>query len=142
MSTVASASIQIATREHSASPSIAETTSVALLGLGNVGSAVASLAARSAEPRFTIAGALVRDTGRTRTAGVAGIQATTNPEALLDARPDALVEVLGGEALRQQDQVENQQACGIDQPGRNRAAARPRRWCAKAKCPRLIFWSR
>jgi homoserine dehydrogenase len=97
MSTVATASIQIATREHSASPPTSETVSVALLGLGNVGNAVARLAARSAEPRFTLAGALVRDTGRPRTVGVAaGIPATTNPEALLDARPDALVEVLGG----------------------------------------------
>ncbi len=95
MSTVAS--LQIATRDQYASTVSAGRISLALLGLGQVGTAVADLACRAAEPGFAVAGALVRDTARPRAGGPAdGVAVTTSPDALLDQRPDAVVEVLGG----------------------------------------------
>ncbi len=97
MTTVASAPVQITARDQYASPQLPGQISLALLGLGQVGGAVADLARRSAAPAFTIAGALVRDTARARTAGAADhVAVTTSPEALLHGRPDAIVEVLGG----------------------------------------------
>jgi homoserine dehydrogenase len=97
MSTVATDALQIATRNEYASAVGAERIALALFGLGNVGAAVADLARCSAEPAFLVTGALVRDTARPRTArAVDGVAVTTSPEALLDARPDAVVEVLGG----------------------------------------------
>jgi homoserine dehydrogenase len=69
---------------------------VALLGLGQVGSAVAALA-RAAEDdthRFTITSALVRNAARLRS--VDGIPLVTDPAIALDPRPDVVVEVLGG----------------------------------------------
>jgi homoserine dehydrogenase len=68
---------------------------VVLLGLGQVGSAVARLAARAADPSrpaVEVIGALVRHPGR-RTGGV---PLTDDPDLLLAAAPDVVVEVLGG----------------------------------------------
>jgi homoserine dehydrogenase len=69
---------------------------VALLGLGQVGSAVARLAAQSASapgPTVDVIGALVRDPRRHRADEFA---LTTDPEKLLNDAPDVVVEVLGG----------------------------------------------
>jgi homoserine dehydrogenase len=68
----------------------------ALLGFGNVGSAIARLAARqprSASHTIRIVGALVRHSAHRKHADV---PLTSNPAALLDAGPDVLIEVLGG----------------------------------------------
>jgi homoserine dehydrogenase len=70
---------------------------IALLGLGNVGSAVARLAARlhaEGSHRFHVEGALVRDVTRSRP--VPPLTLTTDPGVLFKAGPDVLVEVLGG----------------------------------------------
>lgn len=97
MTTVTSESLPFATCDPCGSASVPERISIALLGLGQVGGAVADLARRSAEPAFTIAGALVRDTARPRRDGdTVRVAVTTSPEALLHTRPDVVVEVLGG----------------------------------------------
>jgi homoserine dehydrogenase len=71
--------------------------SIALLGLGQVGSAFARLVA-TAPPELgrtvKITGALVSNTSREAPAG--GVPLTADPRALLDGRPDVVVEVLGG----------------------------------------------
>lgn len=72
--------------------------SIALLGLGHVGSAVAGLVLeppRPARRRFRITGALVRDVHRQRP-GVGDVARTRMGDTLLDPPPDVLVEVLGG----------------------------------------------
>jgi homoserine dehydrogenase len=68
-----------------------------LLGHGNVGSAITRLAGRvpgDTGHAVRILGALVRDPAARRQH--AGVPLTSNPAALLDARPDVLIEVLGG----------------------------------------------
>ena len=69
---------------------------IALLGCGNVGAALARLAARDHHPLapLTILGALVRDTSRLR--DTHGASLTTNPDALLASSPTVVVELLGG----------------------------------------------
>jgi homoserine dehydrogenase len=70
---------------------------IALLGLGQIGSAVArcaSLSAGSAQP-VRVACALVRDPSRDR-ADVPAIPLITDPRAIFALRPDAIVEALGG----------------------------------------------
>ena len=69
---------------------------VALFGLGQIGSAVARLAAQSAStsaPTIDVIGAFVRDPRRHTPNGFA---LTTDPEDLLSDSPDVVVEVLGG----------------------------------------------
>src|SRR5687768_14110308 len=78
--------------------SLAREVRVALLGLGNVGAALASLAAQCAERdcRFTITSALVRDVHRRRAIGAAIVPVTDDPADPLASKPDVLVEVMGG----------------------------------------------
>jgi homoserine dehydrogenase len=66
---------------------------VALLGLGQVGAAVARLAGHTPGRRIEVTGALVR-----RPAGRNGwpFPLVADPRALLDGRPDVVIEVLGG----------------------------------------------
>ena len=64
---------------------------VGLLGLGQVGSAVARLAN---ETSIRIEAALVRDPRSRRR--VDDVPVTTRADAILDSRPDVIVEVLGG----------------------------------------------
>jgi homoserine dehydrogenase len=68
---------------------------IALLGCGNVGTAVTRLAARAADRPFTILGALVRDPARPRETPVRPVL-TTEPAALLESNPSVVVELLGG----------------------------------------------
>lgn len=73
--------------------------SVALLGAGHVGSALAREAARPSSPlagRVRIAAALVRDADRPRVRELPPAVLTTNAERILDSSPDVVVEVLGG----------------------------------------------
>jgi homoserine dehydrogenase len=70
---------------------------IGLLGLGQIGSAVARLAADSHDllgRRVTVASALVRDPDRR--ARVPGVPLTTTVRSVFDAQPDVVVEVLGG----------------------------------------------
>ena len=86
------------TRERvSPSATSARPIEVALLGLGQIGSAVARGAAESPFPGIRIVGALVRNA--TRRPGISALDAralTSNPADLFAARPDVIVEVLGG----------------------------------------------
>jgi len=69
---------------------------IALLGCGNVGAALARLAAREADHTpFTILGALVRDPARARDVPIAP-PFTTDPDGLLELAPSVVVELLGG----------------------------------------------
>lgn len=73
---------------------------VGLLGLGQVGQAVARLARRldgqtRSVPRFRIAGALVRDVARAR-ACHPNIRLTDSPAAFLRGHYDVVIEALGG----------------------------------------------
>jgi homoserine dehydrogenase len=68
---------------------------IALLGLGAVGLGVARRLAGDAD-RFEVVGALVRDAGRPREGLPTGIRLHDDPEPLLDASPDVVVELLGG----------------------------------------------
>lgn len=69
---------------------------VALLGFGRIGSAVASLAAATSSP-IRLTGALVRRPGRPRPeTPPPPFELTCNPEKVLARWPDVLVEVLGG----------------------------------------------
>lgn len=74
--------------------------SIALLGLGQVGSAVAALALdppAALTRRLRIIGALVRCSARLREPGVGRrVTMTTDAVTLLESHPDVLVEVLGG----------------------------------------------
>ena len=72
---------------------------VAVLGLGQVGGAIAALAARAAETlpaSFEVASALVRDPQKLRAIDAAALPLTTDPRTALASKPDVLVEVLGG----------------------------------------------
>lgn len=74
---------------------IATSLDVALLGCGNVGAAFARLAARHPHlVSLRITGALVRDPARSREIP-SPTPLSTNARALLDARPDLVVELLG-----------------------------------------------
>jgi homoserine dehydrogenase len=75
-------------------PTAARPITIALLGLGCIGSAVARGARRAPHP-LRIVGALVRDASPARAAR-AGIELTTDAARLFAARPDVVVEVLGG----------------------------------------------
>ncbi len=68
---------------------------IALLGCGNVGTAVARLAARAADQPVTILGALVRDPNRPRDIPVPP-NVTSDPAHLLASNPSVIVELLGG----------------------------------------------
>lgn len=75
-------------------PAPPRTIAIALLGLGQIGSAVARLAAAPDSPaRLTVA--LVRDTTRRR-AGSPALELTRDIDRVFDRRPDVVVEVLGG----------------------------------------------
>jgi homoserine dehydrogenase len=69
---------------------------VALLGLGQVGTAVAATAAALADSRFSITAAVVRDVGRPRAVDTSRFTLTTDPREALASKPDIVVEVLGG----------------------------------------------
>ena len=72
---------------------------VAVLGLGQVGGAVAALAVRAAgnlPASFRVASALVRDPRKPRVIDAATLPLTTDPRKVLASKPDVLVEVLGG----------------------------------------------
>jgi homoserine dehydrogenase len=72
---------------------------VAVLGLGQVGGAIASLAVRAAgtlPARLHVASALVRDPHKPRAIDAAALPLTTDPRTALASKPDVLVEVLGG----------------------------------------------
>jgi homoserine dehydrogenase len=72
---------------------------VAVLGLGQVGGAIASLAVRAAgtlPASFQVASALVRDPQKPRAIEAAALPLTTDPRTALASKPDVLVEVLGG----------------------------------------------
>ena len=76
---------------------VATSVDVALLGCGNVGSALARLAGTQhpSHARFRITGALVRDPGRMRVLP-SSVPLTTDARTLLTPRPDVIVELLGG----------------------------------------------
>ena len=72
---------------------------IAVLGLGQVGGAVATLAARAAgalPATFHVAAALVRDPQKSRAIDTAALPLTTDPRTALASKPDVLIEVLGG----------------------------------------------
>lgn len=75
-----------------------ETLRIALLGLGNVGAALASLVSEHPplRRRFAIAGALVRDPGRWRGEAAARIPLTTDGLTLLTRDAGVVIEALGG----------------------------------------------
>lgn len=68
------------------------TIDVALLGCGVIGSAIA----RARDPRVRIRAALVRDLSKPRGAVLPGALLTDDPQDVLAARPDVIVELLGG----------------------------------------------
>lgn len=78
-------------------PAPARPLTIALLGFGQIGSAVARRArAECALPRpLRIVGALVRDAATPR-CGAAGVELTTDASRLFACHPDVVVEVLGG----------------------------------------------
>lgn len=78
--------------------SATHTLRLGMLGLGRVGSAVASLLCEQPAigRRFTIAGALVRTLGRTREPAAANVRLTTDATALLTDGVDVVIEALGG----------------------------------------------
>lgn len=71
---------------------------MALLGVGQVGSAIVELvrARENDTPAFTIASALVRDVRRRRGVATSDLPLTTDPAAALASTADVVVEVLGG----------------------------------------------
>lgn len=71
---------------------------VALLGLGQIGGAIAAMAQTHPDPacRFSIATALVRDVHRPRALDTSSIALTADPSGAFAASPDIVVEVLGG----------------------------------------------
>ena len=83
--------------EPAARPShAARSLRIALLGVGQVGGAVASLVAtRSLARRFTITSGLVRDTSRERP-NATHVALTSDPLAALGQEPDVVIECLGG----------------------------------------------
>ena len=95
MTTVANAA---RVRSHAPGGVLQREVRVSLLGLGQVGSAIAEIAAQQTHgpQRFTISTALVRDIHRRRSIDTTGIPLTTDSAAALASNPDVLVEVLGG----------------------------------------------
>jgi homoserine dehydrogenase len=94
MSTVAAA-VRVHAHPDTADPLPA--VRVALLGLGHVGSAVASLAREVGRSHgIAIAGALVRDASRARGVESRTFELSADPDALFASAPDVVVEVLGG----------------------------------------------
>jgi homoserine dehydrogenase len=90
--------VSLEARERATQPAVgaATPTRLALLGLGQVGSAVARLApavSPQLERSLHITGALVRDVLRRRACDVT---VTNDARSLLDDRPDVVVEALGG----------------------------------------------
>lgn len=90
----------VALRSHAVSQGApARVLRIGLLGLGQVGQAVARLASSSAGAhaglRFRVDAALVRDVARPRRC-VRPPRLTSNPEAFLRGRYDVVVEALGG----------------------------------------------
>jgi homoserine dehydrogenase len=72
---------------------------VAVLGLGQVGGAVAALAVRAAGNMpfsFRVVSALVRDPRKPRAIDASTLPLTTDPRKVLASKPDVFVEVLGG----------------------------------------------
>ena len=72
---------------------------LAVLGLGHVGGAIATLAGRAAgtlPANFHVAAALVRDPQKPRGIDTAALPLTTDPRTALASKPDVLIEVLGG----------------------------------------------
>ena len=71
---------------------------IALLGLGNVGGAIARLARDRTHPayRFEVVSALVRDEHRVRGIDTTAMPLTTAPAQAFASRPDVIVETLGG----------------------------------------------
>jgi homoserine dehydrogenase len=70
---------------------------VALLGLGQVGCAVADLARQAGEDApLLLVSALVRNVARPRASATGSIELTADPARALASRPDVVVEVLGG----------------------------------------------
>jgi homoserine dehydrogenase len=99
MTTLAAEGLRIPRADQYASTVIPGQISIALLGLGQVGKAVATAALHSDHARtpMRITGALVRDTARVRTGSpLDTVAVTTEPAALLEAAPDVVVEALGG----------------------------------------------
>jgi homoserine dehydrogenase len=99
MSTVAAAPTAPATANPCAPHPTAEQISLALLGFGRVGAAVAEIAARfgQRQPAFRTAGALVRDVSRHRDTRAASlVPLTSSRHGIFQVRPDVVVEVLGG----------------------------------------------
>ena len=75
---------------------VASSIDIALLGCGNVGAALARLAACETDlTPFTILGALVRDPARPRDVPIPPAL-TTDPDGLLESGPSVVVELLGG----------------------------------------------
>lgn len=70
---------------------------VSLIGLGAIGTAVARLAEAEPDGAIEMVAALVRDPGRERRRPIPRV--VTTLDALLDGRPDVVVEVAGHEAL-------------------------------------------
>lgn len=90
-----SAPATVAVRDASyRAPAPAHPIGIALLGLGQIGAAVARLV-HDGHSRARLTGALVRDLSRVRPR-CGPIDLTTDPERVFAARPDVLVEVLGG----------------------------------------------
>lgn len=81
-------------------PAVTRPLDIALLGLGRVGSAVASLALNPPDAfgvSVQITGALVRDCDRVREDGLhRRVRLTSDAVGLLARRPDLVIEVLGG----------------------------------------------
>ena len=77
-------------------PTLQREIRVALLGLGQVGTAVAATVAAHAGSRFSITAAVVRDVSRPRAVDTSRFTLTTDPQEALASNPDIVVELLGG----------------------------------------------
>ena len=67
---------------------------IAILGLGQVGGALATLAARAGgalPATFRVAAALVRDPQKLRAVDTAALPLTTDPRTALASKPDVLI---------------------------------------------------
>ena len=95
MTTVVNA---VGVQRHVAAQTVQREIRVALLGLGQVGGAVAAIAQEQGTTgfRFTITSALVRDVHRPRMVDVSRLPLTIDPATVLRDAPDVVVEVLGG----------------------------------------------
>jgi homoserine dehydrogenase len=94
------ATVSTLTSARPSAPAAARPLDIALLGLGRVGSAVASLALSPPESfglNVHIGGALVRDCDRSRDDGLhRRVRLTSDGADLLERGPDLVIEVLGG----------------------------------------------